>query len=68
MITSRSRKVTEGLIEYEQDILNVKPMTPEEISDVVAWLASRRQGPAPGQTAQTAEATTTGTQPSTSNQ
>jgi cytochrome c oxidase cbb3-type subunit 3 len=45
-----------------------KPMTPEEISDVVAWLASRRQGPAPGQTAQTAEATTTGTQPSTSNQ
>jgi len=44
-----------------------KPMTPEEISDVVAWLSSRRQGPVPGQTAKTAEATT-GTQPSTSNQ
>ena len=44
-----------------------KPMTPEEISDVVAWLASHRQGPAPGQAANTAAATA-GTQPSTSNQ
>ncbi len=44
-----------------------KPMTSEEISDVVAWLSSRRQGPVPGQTAKTADATT-GTQPSTSNQ
>ncbi len=44
-----------------------KPMTSEEISDVVAWLSSRRQGPVPGQTANTADATT-GTQPSTSNQ
>ena len=44
-----------------------KPMTPEEISDVVAWLASHRQGPAPGQTAKTADATTK-TQPSTSNE
>jgi cytochrome c oxidase cbb3-type subunit 3 len=43
-----------------------KPMTPDEISDVVAWLASRRQGPAPGQPAKAADATT-GTQPSTSN-
>lgn len=44
-----------------------KPMTPEEISDVVAWLSSHRQGPAPGQTEQTADATS-GTQPSTSKQ
>jgi cytochrome c oxidase cbb3-type subunit 3 len=44
-----------------------KPMTPEEISDVVAWLASRRQGPVPGPATKTADATT-GTQPLTSNQ
>jgi cytochrome c oxidase cbb3-type subunit III len=44
-----------------------KPMTPEEISDVVAWLASRRQGAAPGQLPKTADATT-GIQPATSNQ
>ncbi len=44
-----------------------KPMTSEEISDVVAWLASRRQGPAPGQTADAANAAS-GTQPSTSKQ
>jgi cytochrome c oxidase cbb3-type subunit III len=43
-----------------------KPMTPEEISDVVAWLVSHRQGPAPGEPAKTADANT-GTQPLTSN-
>jgi mono/diheme cytochrome c family protein len=43
-----------------------KPMTPEEISDVVAWLASHRQSPAPG-VAKTVDANA-GTQPSTSNQ
>jgi len=43
-----------------------KPMTPEEVSDVVAWLASHRQGPAPGM-AKTVDANA-GTQPSTSNQ
>ena len=50
-----------------REYVSGKPMTPEEISDVVAWLSSRRQGPAPGQTAKTADATN-GTQPSTSNQ
>jgi cytochrome c oxidase cbb3-type subunit 3 len=50
-----------------RDYVPGKPMTPEEISDIVAWLASRRQGPAPGQIAKTADATT-GTQPSTSKQ
>jgi cytochrome c oxidase cbb3-type subunit III len=50
-----------------RDYVPGKPMTPEEISDVVAWLSSKRQGPAPGQTAQTANAAT-GTQPSTSKQ
>jgi mono/diheme cytochrome c family protein len=44
-----------------------KAMTPDEISHVVAWLASHRQGPAPGQTAQATEASH-GTQSSTSNQ
>ena len=43
-----------------------KPMTSEEISDVVAWLVSHRQGPAPGQSAKTVDANTE-TQPSTSN-
>jgi len=45
-----------------------RPMSAQEVSDVVAWLSSRRQGSAPGQTAKTADATTKGTQPSTSNQ
>lgn len=49
-----------------RDYVLGKPMTPEEISDVVAWLAARRQGPAPGQTAQTADATNK-LQPTTSN-
>jgi cytochrome c oxidase cbb3-type subunit III len=57
-----------------RDYVAGKPMTPEEISDVVAWLASRRQGPAPGQTAEAAnvpaqaELRPTGTQPSTTKQ
>jgi hypothetical protein len=57
-----------------RDYVAGKPMTPEEISDLVAWLASRRQGPAPGQTAEAAnvpaqaELRPTGTQPSTSKQ
>jgi cytochrome c oxidase cbb3-type subunit III len=55
-----------GMPGYREDVSG-KPMTPDEISDVVAWLASRRQGPAPGQPAKTADATP-GTQPSTSNQ
>jgi cytochrome c oxidase cbb3-type subunit III len=55
-----------GMPGFRDDVAG-KPMTPEEISDVVAWLSSRRPGPAPGQIAKTAEATT-GTQPSTSNQ
>jgi cytochrome c oxidase cbb3-type subunit 3 len=50
-----------------RDYVAGKPMTPEEISDVVAWLSSRRQGPIPGQTTKTANAAT-GTQPSTSKQ
>ncbi|MBV9106726.1 MAG: c-type cytochrome [Verrucomicrobia bacterium] len=44
-----------------------KPMTGEEISDVVSWLASRREGPAPGQSAKTAEIAPK-TQPSTPNE
>ena len=55
-----------GMPGFRDDVAG-KPMTPDEISDVVAWLSSRRQGPAPGQTTKTADATT-GTQPSTSNQ
>jgi cytochrome c oxidase cbb3-type subunit 3 len=56
-----------GMPGFRDDVAG-KPMTPEEISDVVAWLSSRRQGSAPGQMAKTADATTKGTQPSTSNQ
>jgi cytochrome c oxidase cbb3-type subunit III len=55
-----------GMPGFRDDVTG-KPMTPEEISDVVAWLSSHRQGAAPGQTTKTADATT-GTQPSTSNQ
>ena len=44
-----------------------KPMSAEEISDVVAWLSSRRQGTAPGQPAE-AKDTTAATQPATPNQ
>jgi cytochrome c oxidase cbb3-type subunit 3 len=42
-----------------------KPMTSEEISDVVGWLSSHRAGAAPGESTKTAD---TGAQPSTSNQ
>ncbi len=44
-----------------------KPMSAEEISDVVAWLSSKRQGIAPGQPVQSTDVTA-GTQPSTPNQ
>jgi cytochrome c oxidase cbb3-type subunit 3 len=44
-----------------------KPMSAEEISDVVAWLSSRRQGTAPGQPAE-AKDTADATQPATPNQ
>ncbi len=50
-----------------RDYVAGKPLTPEEISDVVAWLASHREGAAPGEPAKTAD-TSSGTQPSTSNQ
>jgi cytochrome c oxidase cbb3-type subunit III len=50
-----------------RDYVRGKPMTPDEISDVVAWLSSHRQGPAPGQTVQATQASN-GTQSSTSNQ
>lgn len=50
-----------------RDYVPGKPMTPEEIADVVTWLASRRQGPAPGMT-KTADANAGTPQPSTSNQ
>jgi cytochrome c oxidase cbb3-type subunit III len=55
-----------GMPGFRDDVAG-KPMTSEEISDVVAWLSSRRQGPAPGQIAKTADAPS-GTQSSTSNQ
>ncbi|MBV8533893.1 MAG: c-type cytochrome [Verrucomicrobia bacterium] len=44
-----------------------KTMSAEEISDVVAWLSSRRQGKAPGQRAAAQDATAA-TQPATPNQ
>ena len=44
-----------------------KPMSAEEISDVVAWLVSRREGTASGQTAQATDATAV-TQPSPTHQ
>lgn len=63
VIAGRSDFGMPGFREY----VTGKPMTSDEISDVVAWLASHRQGPAPGQSAQTADANA-GPQPSTSNQ
>jgi cytochrome c oxidase cbb3-type subunit 3 len=50
-----------------QEYVSGKPMTTEEIADVVAWLSSHRQGPAPGQSTSPAE-TAAGTQTSQSNQ
>jgi cytochrome c oxidase cbb3-type subunit III len=63
VIVGRSDFGMPGFREY----VTGKPITSDEISDVVAWLASHRQGPTPGQSAQTADANA-GTQPSTSNQ
>jgi cytochrome c oxidase cbb3-type subunit 3 len=40
-----------------RDYVPGKPMSAEEISDVVAWLASRREGTASGQPAQAIDAT-----------
>jgi cytochrome c oxidase cbb3-type subunit III len=50
-----------------REYVSGKAMSAEEVSDVVAWLSSKRQGRAPGQPAQSPDATA-GTQPSTSNQ
>jgi cytochrome c oxidase cbb3-type subunit 3 len=50
-----------------QEYVSGKPMTAEEIADVVGWLSSHRQGPAPGQSTPP-EQTATGTQTSQSNQ
>ena len=50
-----------------RDYVPGKPMSAEEISDVVAWLASRREGTASEQPAQATDATT-GAQPSPTNQ
>lgn len=63
VIAGRSEFGMPGFREY----VSGKPMTSDEISDLVAWLASHRQGPAPGQSAQTVDANA-GTQTSTSNQ
>jgi hypothetical protein len=63
VIVGRPELGMPGFREY----VSGKPMTPEEISDVAAWLASRREGPAPGQTAKTAEPASK-TQPSTPNE
>jgi cytochrome c oxidase cbb3-type subunit 3 len=50
-----------------RDYVPGKPMSAEEISDVVAWLASRREGTASGQPAQATDATAVA-QPSPTNQ
>jgi cytochrome c oxidase cbb3-type subunit III len=50
-----------------RDYVPGKPMSAEEISDVVAWLSSRREGKAAGQPAQATDAAS-GTQPSPTNQ
>lgn len=50
-----------------RDYVPGKPMSAEEISDVVAWLSSRREGKATGQPAQATDAAS-GTQPSPTNQ
>ncbi len=50
-----------------RDYVPGKPMSAEEISDVVAWLASRREGTASGQTARATDATAVA-QPSPTNQ
>ena len=55
-----------GMPGFRDDVPG-KPMTSEDIADLVAWLASRRQGPAPGMT-KTADANAGTPQPSTPNQ
>jgi mono/diheme cytochrome c family protein len=55
-----------GMPNYQQNESG-KPMSPEEISDIVAWLASHRQGSAPGQIAATTNTAPT-TEPRTSNE
>jgi cytochrome c oxidase cbb3-type subunit 3 len=55
-----------GMPSY-QEYVSGKPMTAEEIADVVGWLSSHREGPAPGQPAPQA-ATAASTQTSDSNQ
>jgi mono/diheme cytochrome c family protein len=50
-----------------RDYVPGKPMSAEEISDVVAWLASRREGTASGQPAQATDATAV-SHPSPTNQ
>jgi len=50
-----------------REYLPGKPMSAEEISDVVAWLSSRRQGRAPGQPVE-AKDTAAATQSATPNQ
>jgi mono/diheme cytochrome c family protein len=50
-----------------REYVSGKPMSAEEIADVVGWLASHRQGPAPGQSTPPA-ATASSTQTSQSNQ
>lgn len=55
-----------GMPNYQQDEPG-KPMSPEEIADLVAWLVSHRQGPAPAQLATTSDSATPA-QPSKSNQ
>jgi mono/diheme cytochrome c family protein len=62
VIAGRSELGMPGFREYVAG----KPLTPQEISDVVAWLASHRQGAAPVQLAKTADANA-GAQPLTSN-
>jgi cytochrome c oxidase cbb3-type subunit 3 len=55
-----------GMPNYKEYVSG-KPMTTEEIADVVGWLSSHREGPAPGQSTPK-EATAVGAQTSDSNQ
>jgi mono/diheme cytochrome c family protein len=48
-----------------QEYVSGKPMSADEIADVVGWLASHRQGPAPGQSPPAATAASMQTSPST---
>jgi cytochrome c oxidase cbb3-type subunit III len=55
-----------GMPNYKEYVSG-KPMTTEEIADVVAWLSSHREGPAPGQPS-SPEETGAGTQTTQLNQ